>query len=286
MTFSADWLALREPADVLARSSTLTAAIAGVLEGDGEQSVLDLGAGTGSNARYLVERLPCPQRWLLVDHDPALLDRVRQFMTAWAMSRGYRVSENGHRVALHSKHLVCDITTRLLDLSRHDDPELFKGRTLVTAAALLDLVSDRWLRSLAAHCRQAEAAALFALTYDGRIQCSPQEPEDNEIRALVNRHQRTAKGFGLALGPDATDRAEAYFAGCGFRVQREQSDWKLGNEARDLQEHVINGWALACEEVAPEKTVVVRDWRARRLGHVHEGQSQLIVGHVDLAAWL
>jgi N-acetylglutamate synthase-like GNAT family acetyltransferase len=151
---------------------------------------------------------------------------------------------------------------------------------------LLDLVSDRWLRSLAAHCRQAEAAALFALTYDGRIQCSPQEPEDNEIRALVNRHQRTAKGFGLALGPDATDRAEAYFAGCGFRVQREQSDWKLGNEARDLQEHVINGWALACEEVAPERTVVVRDWCARRLGHVHEGQSQLIVGHVDLAAWL
>ena len=77
---------------------------------------------------------------------------------------------------------------------------MFSGRALVTASALLDLVSEEWLRSLAARCRESGAALLFALSYDGRIQCSPDEPEDAAIRELVNQHQRTDKGFGRALG--------------------------------------------------------------------------------------
>jgi hypothetical protein len=287
VTFNADWLALREKADVVARSSALTTAIAGVVEAGRAQNILDLGAGTGSNVRYLMERLPAPQRWLLVDHDRTLLDHVPRLMSAWAMSRGCETSADASgALELRGRHIVCDITTLLLDLHTLDDPALLTGRTLVTAAALLDLVSDRWLRSLAARCRQAGVPVLFALTYDGRIQCSPEEPEDDEIRALVNRHQRTAKGFGVALGPDASDRAEVYFAGCGYRVQREPSDWKLGSDARELQQQVIDGWARACQEIAPEKTPAISSWRTRRLAHVHAGRSQLTVGHMDLAAWL
>jgi hypothetical protein len=38
--------------------------------------------------------------------------------------------------------------------------------------------------------------------------------------------------------------------------------------------------------VAPEQSATVTDWRARRIAHVAEGRSQLIVGHKDLAGWL
>ena len=53
-----------------------------------------------------------------------------------------------------------------LDLPLHR--RLFENGHLVTGAALLDLVSDRWLAELASHCREAGAAALFALTYNGQ----------------------------------------------------------------------------------------------------------------------
>ncbi len=65
-----------------------------------------------------------------------------------------------------------------MDLSMLDDRAIFDGRALVTASALLDLVSERWLRALAARCAGHGAAVLFALSYDGRIVCSPEDPDD------------------------------------------------------------------------------------------------------------
>src|SRR2546423_15020792 len=75
--FSAEWLALREPADHASRSLLLTRTIGSVLPPTGELLVLDLAAGTGSNLRYLSPHLRRPQRWLLVDRDEALLARAR-----------------------------------------------------------------------------------------------------------------------------------------------------------------------------------------------------------------
>ena len=60
----------------------------------------------------------------------------------------------------------------------------------------------------------------------------------------------------------------------------------LAPEQRELQRQLIEGWAQAAEEIAPEQTPMIRDWLARRLAHVEAGRSHVIVGHEDLAAWL
>jgi len=283
--FSADWLALREPADAAARSAQLTYAMAEALGQSRILDVLDLAAGTGSNLRYLAGHLPPDQRWLLFDRDPALLDQVPRRMSPWAAARGYEVIREAEALLLRRDRLTCRVATRQLDLTLVDD-DLFAGRGLVTASALLDLVADRWLRSLAARCRTSGAAVLFALTYDGRIQCMPGEPEDEAIRDLVNRHQRTDKGFGAAAGPDATDRAQEHFAGAGYLVRREPSDWVLPPDSRELQCQLIEGWAQASVGVAPAQSPWIRSWKARRLAHVEANHSWIVVGHADLAAWL
>ena len=70
------WLALREPADILARSAALTKAIVARLPPERPLRILDLGSGTGANVRYLSSRLPVPQQWLVVDRDADLLAEV------------------------------------------------------------------------------------------------------------------------------------------------------------------------------------------------------------------
>jgi len=57
-------------------------------------------------------------------------------------------------------------------------------------------------------------------------------------------------------------------------------------ESLSLQRELIDGWAKAAVEIAPEESAAIDDWRVRRLAHVDAGHSQLIVGHKDLAAWL
>src|SRR5215470_8854136 len=256
--FSADWLELREPVDAASRSMRLTRAVAEALPRYRAIEILDLGAGTGANVRFLAGKLPLPQRWLLVDRDARLLDLAPK---AWPSQR-------------------LDLQDAVLD------PSLFAGRALVTASALLDLVSDAWLRALTARCREAGAAVLFALTYDGRTDYAPAEPEDDLIRDLVNQHQRTDKGLGPAAGPTATSRAGELFAAAGYHVEREASDWVLGAESASLQRQLIEGWAQAAAAVAPDQSAAIDDWRARRIAYVDAGRSQLIVGHKDLAGWL
>lgn len=219
--------------------------------------VVDLGSGSGSNARFLAPRLGAGQQWLLVDHDPALL-------------------------AVASGSVPVPADTRLHDLHALT-ADLFAGRALVTASALLDLVSEPWLATLAGLCRAAGAHVLFVLNYDGRIECDPRDPDDDRVRDLVNTHQRGDKGFGPALGPDSGARAEALLAEVGYAVVRERSDWVLGPDEAELQRQLIAGWAHAADEIAPAESARIAAWAQRRLALVDQGRSRLVVGHDDVA---
>lgn len=261
--FAPAWLALREPVDAAARSLALTRRLAEVLPVSRPLSVLDLGAGTGSNARFLSPLFATKQQWLLVDHDAALLARALE-------SSGV---DRSH----------CRIDVVEADLSRLADfGGLFAARDLVTASALLDLVSDTWLRRLADRCQGAGAVVLFALSYDGRIVCSPADSGDETIHALVNRHQHTDKGFGPALGPDATAFAAACFRQLGYDVSVASSDWRLTPAHGALQQQLVDGWAAAAVEVVPSEQATIAAWHRRRLEHIERGQSFLTVGHQDL----
>jgi SAM-dependent methyltransferase len=293
--FKPDWLAMREPADLAARSVRLTSLLADRLAegpagpGDTVLRVLDIGTGSGANMRYLAERLPPHQSWLLVDRDPALLAALPSRVRSWGVARGFAVTPLPDGVLVSDDRMRCQARTQRLDLAADRaacDADLFAGCGLVTASALLDLVSEEWLRSLAGRCHDAGAAVLFALTYDGRIHCSPPEPEDDTIRTLVNSHQRTDKGFGAAMGPTAPVSAARVFTDAGYDVQHDPSDWVLEPDARELQERLIEGWAAAATAIATGQESSIRSWSARRIAHVAAGCSRLIVGHEDLAGWL
>ncbi len=258
----ADWLALREPADAAARSGALTRALVEVLPRRSPLRIVDLGGGTGSNMRYLAPRLPPGQDWLVVDADAALLSQVQP------------------------PAADCRVEVRQANLGSLQ-PALFAGRHLVTASALLDLVSEPWLESLAGACRRADAVALFALTYTGHSRCSPPEPDDDLVRELLNQHQRqNDKGFGRAAGPDAAAAAARAFRAAGFTVRGAASDWALPFDAGELQRRLIEGWAQAAIEMAPDRSPMIRAWLDRRLGHVRANRSRIVVGHEDLMAWV
>lgn len=281
--FSADWLSLREAADAAARSEALARAIASRLGGR-NWNILDLAAGTGSNFRYLATHLPGTQRWLLVDHDSRLLERMPERMAAWAATHGYDITKQSDDWLIRGPRFTCRLATKCHDL-RDSSADLYQGRQVVTASALLDLASRSWIEAIARRCAEGAAAVLFALNYDGRIECSPNEAGDASIRDLVSAHQRTDKGFGPAAGPDAAAIAHTCLTQRGYDVRSAPSDWVLGPDEGGLQQALIDGWAKAAAEVDPEQAATIESWRARRLAHVAAGRSRLVVGHVDVAGW-
>lgn len=258
--FSADWLALREPADAAARSTALTADLLGWRRGREAIAVLDLGSGTGANLRYLAPRLGGRQRWTLADRDAALL--------AEAAAPNDDVT----------------VASRVVDLAGDLESLDFPAFDLVAASALLDLVSGPWATGLAARLCDAGAAFFAVLSYDGRIAWSPEEALDPIVGDLLNRHQRRDKGFGPALGPAATEHLAGAFESHGYRVATAASPWRLGPQAGALQGALLDGWLAAALEEDVALAAALDDWRARRLAHITAGHSRLEVGHRDLFA--
>ena len=261
--FSAEWLALREPADWRSRSARVTNAVVYALPKGRVVRAVDLAAGTGSNTRFLRRTLTPPQERLSVHHDPDL------FSSAPSRRSGF------------------DIRTHAMDLWHTGElATVLQGQEMVTASALLDLVSEEWLQALCATCRSQRSVVLFALSYDGRMIPLPEEPEDELVepsRIVINRPTKGLAGRS-GLTPQrgrrsssktwATRSCAIEATGCSIASRR---SW---------QRQLIDGWAEAATAIAPAEAEIIGRWRKRRIEHIAGERSRVIVGHEDLGVFI
>ncbi len=261
-----DWLALREPADAAARATDLVEVLQGVLPTGRPLVVHDLGSGTGSMARWLAPRLPGPQRWVLHDRDDSLLARVATYPPPAA--------PDGSAVSME---------TRLGDITRLR-PELLRGADLLTASALLDMLSAPELERLVALCARAWCPVLVTLSVVGEVELAPPAELDREVMDAFNAHQRRATGERTLLGPDASAAAAAGLDEAGFEVTARRSPWLLGPDHGALAAEWFTGWVDAAVEQRPELARAVESYRRRRLAEAAAGSLSVTVHHEDLLA--
>jgi hypothetical protein len=257
--FSADWLALREPADHRARDADLVARLVAALHCVTKPIVTELACGTGSTLRALAPILPA--RWRLVDHDPGLLARASRDCAAW------------------------DAEILQADLSAGIDSVLDLNADLVSTSAFLDLVSAPWIARLASACAARRLPFYAALSVDGVATASPGDPLDRLVFDAFHRDMTRDKGFGPALGPGATLFCADAFRRQGYAVSLARSDWKIGADERDLQLALVEGWAAAAiMQAEPGRAPDITAWALRRKQAAEAGSLQLLVGHLDLLA--
>jgi len=275
--FGADWLALREPFDAVAResSSLLLPRLRALRPTQGPWHVMDLGCGTGANWRWLAPRLGGEQQWLALDHDAALL-------RAWPLPAD---AEAPLDEPLRWRGVRFDATLlrREVELARELHTLPWEAAQLVTASALLDLAGAEWLGELVRRATDAHATLFFALNVDGGHDWTPTVDDDAWIGELFTAHQGRDKGLGPALGARAVPWLKQALRERGYRVALGRSDWRVRREDQAMKLAMIEGFARAAIEQEPTQAPLVRAWRARRLRKL--GWGSLRVGHLDLLAW-
>lgn len=260
------WLELREPADAAARSRELVDRLRDHLPDGGPTVVHDLACGTGAMGRWLAPQLDGPQYWTLHDWDAGLLRAAEVDLPGPAA--------DGAPVTVEPRH--SDIT-RLA-------PEELTGASLITASALLDLMTADELERLIAVCAGAGCPVLFTLSVAGDVVLAPAEPLDRRLAAAFNAHQRRVTPRGGLLGPDAVAATVDGFSRLGSDVLLRPSPWHLGPAEAALSEEWLAGWLdAACEQDAD--LLLERDWyERRRLSEAAAGRLRITVDHADLLA--
>lgn len=277
--FSAEWLALREPFDRVARSRVLATRLAEVLPA--RPRILDLGAGTAALFRWLAPIIARPQAWTIVDADADLLGQGFARTADWAEVRGWRVTTPGRALLIHTpggawrlEALATDFAagSRHLPIGAHD---------AVACSALMDLVSRAWAERLAAALR---VPLLACLNVDGRDRFRPAHPDDRLIARAFARDLRRDKGFGRAMGLAAPAMLARLLAGRGFHVATAPSDWLIPPIAAPMLEAMVRGHAAAAANARPAVAARIAAWKEARFGAIARGRLALTVGHRDLLA--
>ena len=99
-----------------------------------------------------------------------------------------------------------------------------------------------------------------------------------------NRHQRTDKGFGPALGPSASQHLTATLAAHGYRVESAAADWQLTAAHCALQGQLVLGWHEAASAMAEIEEAPLAAWLDRRQAAIAAGALAIQVGHTDVFA--
>jgi len=258
------WLDLRERADAAARSRELVSHLRSRLPPGGRLVIHDLGCGSGAMGRWLAPLLPGPQHWVLHDRDPDLLTLAEADQPGPAA--------DGSTVT---------VETRLSDVTRLGRDEL-AGATLITASALLDLLTADDLVGLTRACAGAGCPVLLTLSVTGRVQWLPADPLDSRVAASFDAHQRRATRRGRLLGPDAVEAAADGFRRLGAEVIVGPSPWHLGVADTGLTVEWLAGWVGAACEQEPTLAADAGLYRRRRLREAGAGCLAVTVGHADL----
>jgi hypothetical protein len=204
--------------------------------------------------RWLAPRLPGPQHWVVHDRDPRLLE-----------------------LALAAPPDAAGVTVeaRRSDITRlaADD---FAGASLVTASALLDLLTADELDRMLGAC--AGLPMLLALTVVGRVTLAPSDPLDACIGAAFDAHQRR----GRLLGPDAVAAAVDALRRTGAEVLVRPSPWQLDAAQASLTAEWLGGWVAAACEQEPALAAEAGAYRERRLAQLAAGTLAVTVDHADM----
>ena len=261
---SREWLALREPADAASRALDLVEHLRAHVRPTGGWVIHDLGCGTGSMGRWLAPLLPGRQLWVGHDHDPDLL--------TLALTRRPRAAADGAGVTLEA---------RRADITRLPRAAL-AGATLITASALLDVLTEAECNRVIEACVAARCPTLLTLSVVGRVGLTPADPSDRRWAAAFDAHQRRTVARGRLLGPDAVAVAVEQFERRGAEVLVRASPWRLGPAQAELASAWLTGWVAAACEQQVDLADQAAGYARRRLAQAGAGRLEVTVDHADL----
>ena len=283
--FNADWLNERYPYDSEARDKTIEDTALNYLKAKTNLHLVDVGAGTGSNALYLMDKLEQDQSWTFIETDTALnsilIRRLKEF--ALYHKYGWEVQKGKYIISTPAKTLSFQILNNsLLDIASLVD---LSSVDLVLANAVFDLLPATQIETFLQPILKEKGACLFTMNYQQMV-FTPSDPFDDNYIALYNKHLERPQDFGQAMGKQAGNKLIQLFKEANWVTHQAESFWQLLADDIKMHYYLLNFMDKALQELDFEKPLKEQfpKWLQRKKELIITRRQQLTVGHLDIFA--
>jgi len=283
--FDIDWLAKRYPFDVEARNKTVEQKAIDYLKKDQPLVIVDLGAGTGSNCLYFLDKLKQDQSWIFIEKDPqlapALIHRLEEYATfhkyKWSYINGvYEMLTPFKKVTFKVISDTFFKIDQLVDLSKVD---------LVVANAVFDLLSKVQISQFLDQLTSNKIACLFTLHYTG-MRFKPEDPFDQAYIDLYDEHMVRPQSFGQAMGKLAAAHVAQTLEDANYTLEKGESTWNIKEDDIKMHYYLLNFMDNALSELqyTDELQAYFPKWFQRKKDLIITRKQSLEVKHIDLFA--
>lgn len=246
--FTIDWLSERFRFDCLARNKKVEQSCINYFQGQPVLSIVDIGAGHGSNFFYLFPKFTQHQNWTLVELNADLLEAALTRMAQFAKANKYPCKRTGQTIIFKAGNK--EIRIRGIHASFMDLKQLIRleATDLVTAGAVFDLLSITLFEQLAQQLINSNTPLLSTINYNG-MAFSPQAEKDAYFIQLYGAHMQREQSFGNSMGPECTSLMLAFFERNNISVKVGESNWEITPGDVKMHHHLLHYLENAISEI-------------------------------------
>lgn len=280
--FDRDWLNERYPFDVAARDKSLETKVLSDLRTNENLVLVDVGAGTGSNTLYFVEKLPQSQHWWLVEQNEALRDATFRRLKDFAAYHKYEFTKKKHTVTIKTPTKVIKVTVLTDSLFNLAQLVPLKKVDLVMANAVFDLFTKVQLEKWVALLQQHQLPFYTTLTYQS-MAFQPEDTFDSTFIDLYNQHMERPQESGRAMGKNAANHLVALLQK-NREVATAESTWHVESEDIKMHYYLLNFMENALDEMNLSTSVAnnFERWVQRKKDLIIMRQQRLLIRHLDV----
>ena len=278
----ANWLETRYPYDSEARNKSLEAKVIAYLSPKKKVTLVDVGAGTGSNALYLMDKIDGNQHWYFIEQNEGfqefLIHRLKEYAAFHKYE--YATQKDIQQIITPNRQLSFQfINGSLLDIKALIP---LQEVDLILANAVFDLFTEQQIQRFLSPIQLTAIACYFTLNYQGMVY-QPEEPFDVSYIDLYEQHMERPQVTGQATGKHASQHIAAYL-NASHTIQQAPSIWDIRQEDIKMHYYLLNFIENSIPELSVEKELshFFPKWIQRKKELVINRRLSLQVQHSDI----
>ena len=279
--YSSNWLEQRYVMDAKSRDESITNLFIENLPSNKILQLLDLGAGLGSNVKYMHPKISSNQNWYCVEIDPKLIQYGLNHLSKYFENLGYKVIlDEQNLVAIKDNRISVNYVNHSFFDIQASQYLAFDG---ILGNALLDVFTPKQLTGLFKQLQTSIAPKLFSIVYEF-MDWGDDDPLNDFFISIYHEHMQRSQKTGNALGPDTIKYITANIPFGPGQVILGESTWELDSSDSNILNHLLAFYQKSIPEIRTQEEDLIKfeTWVNNKRDLINKHKLNAVVQHSDL----